>query len=175
MTADTLIIRSTSTQNLEKQMPSISEHLANGTVDVLTHKEGYGSIQEKFPDAGIVLYPFEEDFSPSRVLFGTLADQKIRKYKTVVVPMSNRSGDGYLNVLLFSLFLNPDRIVSCDKQGTLRTVSKRHILLRSVKEGTLVVPTLALTLLMVACGILCLTVSWVFHKIFKRVSPVKIS
>jgi hypothetical protein len=175
MTPDTLIIRSTSTQNLEKLAPSILAGLAPRGVDVLTHGEGTGSIREKFPDAGIVPYPFAEDFSFRRIWFGEIPGLTPGRYKTVVVPMSNRSGAGYLNVFLLAWVLHPDRIVSCDKQGTLRTVSKSRVVYLTAKEGLLVVPTLFLTALMVAGGTVCLAGSWILSKWFKRAAPVRSS
>lgn len=173
MEPDTLIVRCTSTQNLERLAPAILRALGIRRFDVLTHPGAVRSILEKFPEAGVVPYPFEEDFSAMRALFGQIPAIRPGRYRNLVVPLSNYSGDGYGNVLFLSLLLNPRQIVICDKGGNVRELSKGAVFTRILAEGMLAVPAVILTMGLVLCGCVCASAATVHRLCAKRFSTAK--
>ena len=108
-----------------------------------------------------------------RALFGQIPPIRPGRYQNLVVPFSNYSGDGYGNVLLLALLLNPRRIVTCDKGGNVREVSKGTVLGRLLVAGMWVVPAVILTLGLVLCGAVCAAAASVHHLCAKRFSPAK--
>ena len=139
-----LIIRSVSFQQLDLNLAAIAERYRGCRISILTHEHGL-LLAQKYQDIDhVYVYPFKEGFSflrPVKELRGKVFD-------TVIIPVSNLSGAGFLNVLFFSLTIKCQSRIICNLVSELRPVTPWQIIRRSVINKVWSLIALLLTLIL---------------------------
>lgn len=137
-----LIIRSVSFQQLDLNLAAIKKQYRDCRFSVLTHEHGL-LLAQKYQDiAQVYVYPFKEGFSflrPVKELQGKVFD-------TVIIPVSNLSGAGFLNVLFFSLTIKCKSRIICNLISELRPVTSGQIIRYGVINKVWSLLSLLLTL-----------------------------
>lgn len=125
-----LIIRSVSFQQLDKNLVAIREHFPDHKLSLLTHEHGL-LLAQKYKDIDqIYVYPYKESFSYRR----KVKELQDKEFDTVIIPVTNLSGAGFLNVFLFSLSLKTKKRLVCNVISGLGEVSRIHILLMGLRD-----------------------------------------
>ncbi|MED4601249.1 hypothetical protein P9314_11085 [Paenibacillus validus] len=119
-----LIIRSASFQQLDKNFPAIEEALPDHRFQMLTHEHGVKLAEKYKLLSKIYVYPYKQSFS----FWRPVQEFKDQKFDCVIVPVSNLTGAGFLNVLLFSLTINAKKRYICNLISDLRPVSMVSII-----------------------------------------------
>lgn len=120
-----LIIRSVSFQQLDKNLVAILERFPDHKISLLTHEHGV-LLAQKYKDIDqIYVYPYREGFAYWR----KANELKDREFDTVIIPVTNLSGAGFLNVFLFSLSLKAKKRFVCNVVSEFREVTRIRILL----------------------------------------------
>jgi hypothetical protein len=139
---EVLIIRSVSFQQLDLNLAAITERYRGCRISILTHEHGL-LLAQKYQDIDqVYVYPFKEGFNflrPVKELRGKVFD-------TVIIPVSNLSGAGFLNVLFFSLTIKCQSRTICNLVSELRPVTPGQIIRRSVTNKAWSLISLLLTL-----------------------------
>lgn len=141
-----LIIRSVSFQQLDQNLAAIVKEFPPESfqLHLLTHRHGMERAQTYDALSNIIDYEHRGNFT----LFHLPSTLKKTGYDTVIVPVTNKTGLGFLNVLALAFRIRSMRIMVCNMVSELRQVSRASILLRGVKAvlfsliaglGTLVV------------------------------------
>ena len=124
-----LIIRSVSFQLLDRQLPKILKHFGEKEeYDLLTHSHSINRAEkyEKFSE--IIDYKTKGDFS-----FWKIPESlKDKVYDAVIVPLSNLSGAGFLNVFLLSLRIKSKSIFIINSQGKIKRLKKSKIIIKAI-------------------------------------------
>jgi len=105
-----LIVRSASFQQLDQNLPKIMEAFPQYHFNLLTHEHGV-KLAEKYRDLNeIICYSFSESFSVFR------REPKLNgvRYDAVIVPVSNLTGAGFLNVFFFSFSIKAKKRYICN-------------------------------------------------------------
>ncbi len=126
-----LIIRSVSFQQLDKNLTQVKETFpAPGTTFyLLTHSHGieragkYGLFSE------IIDYQSRKDFS----FFHLPQRLKKEKFHAVIIPVTNRTGAGFLNVFATALRIKAEKIYCCTLASEIRQVPRKEIVSRLLK------------------------------------------
>ncbi len=126
-----LIIRSVSLQQLDKNLPAIRERFADSELHLLTHPHSVDLCRKYTSVARVLSTETPQGFSPWRRPRRLPA----RRYAAVLVPVSNRSGAGFLNVLLLAARLRPRSVFLCDLASAIRPVSLAEILRRTLQAA----------------------------------------
>lgn len=126
-----LIIRSVSFQQLDKNLVAIRERFPEHRISLLTHEHGVLLAQKYKAIERIYVYPYKESFAYRRKV-KELAD---REFDTVIIPVTNLSGAGFLNVFLFSLSLKAKKRYVCNVVSEFREVSCARILLMGLRNN----------------------------------------
>jgi len=120
-----LIIRSVSLQLLDKQLPKILEYFGKeNEYNLLTHAHSIERCKKYKGLREILKYENKRDFN----LFGFPKDLKERYYDIVIIPFSNITGSGFLNVLLFSLRIKATSLYTINSRGKILKLNKVKII-----------------------------------------------
>lgn len=120
-----LIIRSASFQQLDLNLPEIKKKFPNYKISILTHEHGV-KLAEKYEDIKqIYVYPYKDGFSIKR---------KVKKFNNkifdaLIVPVTNVSGAGFSNVLLFSLSIKAKKKYQCNVISEIKEYTDATIML----------------------------------------------
>jgi len=125
-----LIIRSVSFQQLDKNLVAILERFPDHKISLLTHEHGVLLAQKYKAIEQIYVYPYKEGFAYRR----KVKELKDREFDTVIIPVTNLSGAGFMNVFLFSLALKAKQRFVCNVVSEFRRVSKTSILLMGLRN-----------------------------------------
>jgi hypothetical protein len=119
-----LIIRSVSFQQLDKNLPVIRRAFAPCRISILTHQHGR-VLAEKYGDLDrVYVYPFSGAFRWAK----KIPDLPGRRFDAIIIPVSNLSGVGFLNVLLFSLGIQAQERWICNLRSDLRRIDKARLM-----------------------------------------------
>ena len=141
---EVLIIRSVSFQQLDLNLTAIAERYRDCRISILTHEHGLLLARKYQYISRVYVYPFKEGFSflrPVKELRGKVFD-------TVIIPVSNLSGAGFLNVLFFSLTLKSGSRMICNLVSELKPVTPWQIIRRGVSNKVWSLIALLLTLIL---------------------------
>ncbi len=120
-----LVIRSASFQQLDKNLVMIRERFPDHKLSLLTHEHGV-LLAQKYKDIDqIYVYPYTESFAYRR----KVRELQKKEFETVIIPVTNLSGAGFVNVFLFSLTLQAKKRFVCNVISELREISRTQILL----------------------------------------------
>lgn len=128
-----LIIRSVSFQQLDKNLVQVKETFSGQEVSLylLTHSHGVERGEKYGIFTGVIDYESPGDFS-----FFHLPNQlKKEKFQAVIVPVSNQTGAGFLNVFALALRIRPREIYCCTPSSDIRLVPRKEIITRLLKAG----------------------------------------
>lgn len=125
-----LIIRSVSFQQLDKNLVAILERFPDHKINLLTHEHGVLLARKYKAIDQIYVYPHKEGFACRR----KVKELKDRRFDTVIIPVTNLSGAGFVNVYLFSLSVNAKKRFVCNVVSEFREVSRTRILLMGVRN-----------------------------------------
>ncbi|MGE5341614.1 MAG: hypothetical protein ACM3SY_09045 [Candidatus Omnitrophota bacterium] len=134
-----LIIRSVSFQQLDKNIKGIVNQFPDYELDLLTHSHGVGNAQSYECVSAIIDYESRSNFS----LFHIPRElrEKSRHYDAIIVPVTNITGAGFLNVFLLSLRLrlgvgkHGASIVMCNLNSEIREIPGKKIILQSLQAS----------------------------------------
>jgi hypothetical protein len=126
-----LLIRSVSFQQLDKNLGRIMEIFptTGATFYLLTHSHGivragkYGIFSE------IIDYQSRKDFS----FFHLPKRLKKEKFHAVIVPVTNKTGAGFLNVFAMALRIRTEKIYCCTPASEIRQTPRKEIISRLLK------------------------------------------
>lgn len=125
-----LIIRSVSFQQLDKNLIAIRERFPDHELSLLTHEHGF-LLARKYKDIDLVyVYPYKESFSYRR----KVRELQSKEFDTIIIPVTNLSGAGFLNVFLFSLSLKAKKRLVCNVVSEFREVTRTRILLMGLRD-----------------------------------------
>jgi hypothetical protein len=132
-----LIIRSVSFQQLDKNLEAVSRRFPGHEFHLLTHPHGreragsYALIDRIFD------YDSRRNFSFFHVpcLIRRKKENSVLPYEAVVVPVTNKTGVGFLNVMMMALRIPSRGVYVCNMTSEIWTVSHRQIVLRSLRSS----------------------------------------
>lgn len=110
MKKQVLIIRSVSFQQLDKNVVHIRDAFPDSDLCLLTHSHGVDGAKKYELFSDIFDYETRKNFS----FFHVPRRLKRKKFGAVVVPVTNKTGAGFLNVFLLALRLKTDKIYCCN-------------------------------------------------------------
>ncbi len=125
-----LIIRSVSLQQLDLIIGAISDKFSDALIDILTPPHNHSHCEKYDTVSEIIDYPDKCSFS----CFTLPEEIKNRRYNTVVVPVSNQKGSGFLNVLFMALRIDAKEIYTCNLATEIKRVSRFTILFKKALE-----------------------------------------
>ena len=153
-----LIIRSVSFQQLDLNLEKIMEQFPGYRISLLTHEHGVKLAEKYDKIEEIHVYDYKAGFGWSRKA-GSL---KGKRFAAVVIPVTNISGAGFSNVLLFSLTVKTERRYLCNVVSEIRELSVPGILagllLRGIYRGLAACFTL-ITLVLLAPFVIIMIVA----------------
>ncbi len=129
-----LIIRSVSFQQLDKNIVRIKEAFPDsmdGAFYLLTHSHGLNRARKYETLAGIIDYQGRKNFS----LFHIPKKLAKEKFHAVIVPVTNRTGAGFLNVFLMALRLKTQKIYCCNLVSDLWEIPRKKIILHLLRAS----------------------------------------
>lgn len=126
-----LIIRSVSFQQLDKNLAGVKETFpAPGTTFyLLTHAHGMARAGQYGMFAEIIDYQSRKDFS----FFHLPRRLKKEEFHAVIVPVTNNTGAGFLNVFAAALRIKTEKIYRCTPASDIRQTPRKEIISRLLK------------------------------------------
>ncbi len=121
---DILIIRSVSYQQLDKALPVIRQTYPGNRIHLLTHEHGAAQGRAMPGIDEVHVYPYRGGFNwrhPAPQLRGKLFD-------AVFIPVTNLTGAGFSNVMIYALTLKTGRRLMCNVRSELSERTTLHIL-----------------------------------------------
>lgn len=136
-----LIIRSVSFQQLDKNIVGIATAFPSADFHLLTHSHGVRRARKYGELSGIVDYENPGNFSPFRFP----AALEGERFDAVVVPVTNLSGAGFLNVFLLAARVRARRVYCCNLVSELRPLPRVKLLFQVARAGLFSLAALLLT------------------------------
>lgn len=132
-----LIIRSVSFQQLDKNLEKIEEQfpVSGGEWEchLLTHDHGTRRAASYKAITQIIAYGSRRNFTFFHL---PLCLRKSRKnYEAIIVPVTNKTGAGFLNVLAMTLRIPSASIYICNLTSDIWKVSRKKIVFQVVKSA----------------------------------------
>ncbi|NLK98774.1 hypothetical protein [Defluviitalea saccharophila] len=119
-----LIIRSVSFQQLDNNLKAIKDKFPEHEIHLLTHEHGR-KLAEKYKGIKqIWIYPYKEGFGYSR----KCQELENEHFDVVIVPCTNLSGTGFINVFLFSLSIHVKERYKCNLISEIKAFSKVQVM-----------------------------------------------
>lgn len=132
-----LIIRSVSFQQLDQNLAALVKEFPSESYELhlLTHNHGIERAKSYEALSAVIDYERRGNFSAFFVP-QTLKKKTLKKniYEAVVVPVTNRTGLGFLNVQWLAFRIPARKILICNMLSELRTVSRPGIVLHGVQS-----------------------------------------
>lgn len=122
--SEMLIVRSASFQQLDKSLPVLLERFPDHKVTMLTHEHGVEMARKYEAIDQVEAYPYRGGFR----YFNKVKFRRDKPFDTVIIPVSNLSGSGFYNVLLFSLSIPAKQRYLCNLVSEIRPVSAFSII-----------------------------------------------
>jgi hypothetical protein len=161
MKKNILIVRSVSFQQLDKNLTEIVKRFpaADFQFHLLTHGHGLPQAETYTVLTELIDYQSRQNFSFFHVPEGLKKNRANMgaPYEAIIVPMTNKTGVGFLNVLVMTLRIPTHTIYICNLVSEIQEITKRAILKQMVRSfffsiwaGVLVLP-LAVMILPFIC------------------------
>lgn len=126
-----LIIRSVSFQQLDLNLPEIKKRFPDYEISLLTHAHGV-ALAEKYQDiAQVYVYPYTEGFSAKK----KVPDLEGKTFDVLVVPVTNLTGCGFLNVLAFGTKIKSREYYMCNVVSDITKTGRGKIFGKRCLEG----------------------------------------
>ena len=122
-----LIIRSVSFQQLDSNIKKIVQEFPGHEIHILTHSHGVLACKNYESVSHVIDYSSRKNFSIFHLPPG-LPPEKSRHYEAVIVPVTNKTGAGFLNVLLLALRIPTEQIYLCNLVSDIPKISKGYII-----------------------------------------------
>lgn len=122
-----LIIRSVSFQQLDSNIKAIVQEFSGYEFHILTHSHGVHASKNYESVSNVIDYSSRKNFSVFHLPHG-LPPDKSGRYDAVIVPVTNKTGAGFLNVLLLALRIPTKQIYICNLVSDIRKISKGYII-----------------------------------------------
>ncbi|MBF0566492.1 MAG: hypothetical protein HQK89_14775 [Nitrospirae bacterium] len=152
-----LIIRSCSFQHLDRVIERLKGDFPEAKFAVLTHVHGKEMAATYTNVSRVIVYPYVKSFSFTRL------PQELRyaDFDVVIVPVSNVSGAGFLNVFLFSLRIRSIKRYIINIRLELKPFSATKA--TGMVAADLVYKIVAVALTPIMSGVVLLT--WIGYKL----------
>lgn len=116
-----LLIRSVSFQQLDNNLAHIRAAFPDHSIHLLTHEHGRRLAEKYTAIANIVIYPHCGAFTAG------IEIPDLGPYDAVLVPVTNLSGAGFINVFQFAASLPAERLYCCNLVGKIAAHSRAEI------------------------------------------------
>lgn len=126
-----LIIRSVSFQQLDQNLAAIVKEFPSESFELHLLTHGHGMERAHTYQALSTIFDYER--RGNFTFFYLPSALKKQTYDTVIVPVTNKTGLGFLNVLALAYRIRSKRIIICNMVSEFRQVSRPGILLRGIK------------------------------------------
>ncbi len=124
-----LIIRSASIQQLDININQIKESFKGHEIFILTHPHTVEHCK-KYSVKNIIPYESKNDFNFKFIP----KELKNEKFDSVIFLVSNISGKGYLNLILFSFLLTPKSVYYINIKSEIKKIYKLNLLFNLLKR-----------------------------------------
>lgn len=125
-----LIIRSASFQQLDNNFPKLIKTFPKHKFHMLTHEHGV-KLAEKYEKIDqLFVYPYKKSFS----IWRRVPALSREKFDIVIIPVSNLTGRGFLNVVLFSFAINASQRYLCNMVSELKTVKISFLIIKCLER-----------------------------------------
>lgn len=138
-----LIIRSVSFQQLDTNILEIKKMFPEHRISILTHAHGDRPAQKYKMVENIYIYHYHKAFKVTRR--AKELNQKV--FDVVIVPVSNITGAGFLNVILFSFTIKARRRLLCNLISAIYRLSFGKIIWMCLKNMAISAVAALLTLI----------------------------
>ncbi len=133
-----LIVRSVSFQQLDQNMTEIVNRfpVQDYSIHLLTHGHGMEQARTYTAVSEILDYESRKNFSFFH-LPGRLKKKDINysgPYEAIIVPVTNKTGTGFLNVLAMAGRIRSHSIYICNLISEMREISRKEILGQMIKS-----------------------------------------
>lgn len=151
-----LIIRSVSFQQLDMTLHGVVASYPNSKISLLTHEHGVKLAEKYRAITEIISYPYRQSFS----FFRPVNTFRGRHFDCVIIPVTNITGAGFFNVLLFSLSLNTKQRVICNVVSQFREINSVEIVLGGFRH------VIFSAISLIGAGLVCLfAVPYLLYKL----------
>lgn len=124
-----LIIRSVSFQQIDLNLPEIKKKFPEYKISILTHEHGV-ELAKKYKDIyHIYVYEYLGAFSKKNKV-KELAD---KKFDAVIIPVTNITGVGFLNVLKYGFTINSKEYFVCNVISDIKIITRNKIVGEYIK------------------------------------------
>jgi len=132
-----LIVRSVSFQQLDKNLEAVSRRFPGREFHLLTHSHGRERAGSYALIDRIYDYDSRRNFSFFHVpgLLRRKKENPRLPYDAVVVPVTNKTGVGFLNVMMMALRIPSGGVYVCNLTSEIWKVSHRQIVFRSLRSS----------------------------------------
>jgi hypothetical protein len=139
-----LIVRSISFQQLDKNLDAIVRRFPGYEFHLLTHSHGIDGAANYTSISKVIDYGSRKNFS----FFHAPGELKnvLPSYDAIIVPVTNMTGAGFLNVFLMALRIPSHSIYRCNLISEIREIPGKTILFHAFKSFSLSVFSAVLTI-----------------------------
>lgn len=127
-------------QQLDKNLPEIKRRFPDYEIHMLTHEHSVKLVEKYESIQKIYVYPYKESFSRKNKMI----DLEQEDFDIVLVPVTNISGAGFLNVLSFSTTIRAKRRIICNLISDMWDVTTGQI--QWMKINSFLMSTIAVCL-----------------------------
>ena len=165
-----LIIRSVSFQQLDKNLNALVKEFPAHQYELhlLTHGHGMERAKTYKALSKIIDYSSRKNFT-----FFHLPTLLHKKYDAIIIPVTNTTGTGFLNVQALALRIPARKIYICNMVSRIWEISQSRILMDMFKGFVFTVFSLALTLPAALILVPPLLLGLLFRKVKGEASRVK--
>lgn len=161
MKKNLLIIRSVSFQQLDLNLPEIQKAFPNYNISILTHAHGEKLAKKYSFIKKVYIYEYEGAFNKKNKV-KSLSDTE---WDAVLVPVTNISGESFLNVLAFGTSIKAKKYFMCNVVSEITELSSKKIFLKKARGLLCKTAACILTVPAALLGALVLLVVRVFRSI----------
>lgn len=160
-----LIIRSVSFQQLDKSLVAVRQRFPGAELHLLTHSHGLEQAAGYKDIVRVIDYGSRKNFSshhiPSSLAGGV-------SYDAIIVPVTNITGVGFLNVLGVAFRIDSKQVFICNLVSDFREVPRRSIVFLNVRASLLTVLATFFTIPFFIIMLPVLSIMFIFQGLGKR-------
>ncbi|WP_222622739.1 hypothetical protein [Paenibacillus sp. PAMC21692] len=119
-----LIIRSASFQQLDRNLQDIQKALPDYSFHMLTHEHGVKLAEKYASIEHIYVYPHKNSFH----ILNRTPELRGKTFDMIIIPVTNISGAGFMNVFLFSLSIKASNRYQCNMLSEMKRKNSLSIL-----------------------------------------------
>lgn len=144
-----LIIRSVSFQQIDLNLPEIKKKFPDYKISILTHEHGI-ELAKKYKDiCHIYVYGYSGAFKKKNRVKALMN----KKFDAVIIPVTNITGVGFLNVLKYGFTIKSKEYYMCNVISDIKIITRNKITgeyikgaVNSIISGIMIIPLLVLGL-----------------------------